>query len=136
MTIKQAYIRLLIGVLLPFFIYIIGGLFFALYNGEETKRLLGGLTMIIGYGLPIMFIPLFIYSLLINSIVIPKLYHCTICIMIISALLGILFPLIPMSIGGSFDLVSIIMVFIIGLISGYILKSIYPTNRGNLNDSK
>jgi len=139
MTIKQVFLRLLIGVLLPILFFMLSIFLEIFIKEEEIKSLVSSLIFILTYGLLVMSIPLFGYSLLMNSIVIPKFYHCTLCVMIFSGFLGMLFPLIPMWIGGSFDLIEILRTFIVGLIVGYILKTIYPKNtinRGKENDSK
>jgi len=128
MILKQAYIRLLIGTVLPFILFIVGSLVISMYEKGEVENFYAGLVFILTYGFLLLFIPLFLYSLIMNALIVPRLYHSTIFIMFISGCMGVLFPLIPMSIGGSYDAGAIIMAFIIGLVVGYVLKIIYPNN--------
>ena len=146
MKIKQITIRLFIGTILPLLLVILSSVLRIIIDGVYHPEIFSFLLFMFIYGIGYAGIPLFIYSFIMNWWVIPKLYPSTKSIMLTSGLLGMLFPLIPMWIGGAFNeplskstLTPLIMTFCIGLIVGYILKIIYPKNsinRGINNDNK
>ena len=132
MIIKIRYIRIIIGIIMPILIMSILNI---LDISLGKKVSLAGVVFFLLYAPAVLSIPLLIYSLLMDLIIIPIFYNKFWLILMFSVSYAILLSLLPYFIGGgkldSVDMQTmqfIIKTIIDALIVGYILKKIYPFN--------
>ena len=133
MVISKRYLRIIIGIVIPIIIMSILNILDAIILKKTVN--LASIIFFLLYTPVILFIPLLIYSLLMDLIIIPVFYNKFWLILLFSVTYATVLSLLPYFIGGgkldSVDMQMIHFIFkaiIDALIVGYILKSIYPQN--------
>jgi len=133
MVISKRYLRIIIGIVIPIIIMSILNILDAIILKKTVN--LASIIFFLLYTPVILFIPLLIYSLLMDLIIIPVFYNKFWLILLFSVTYATVLSLLPCFIGGgkldSVDMQMIQFIFkaiIDALIVGYILKSIYPQN--------
>jgi len=132
MIIKIRYIRIIIGIIMPILIMSILNIV-DIALGKTAS--FAGVVFFLLYSPVVLFIPLLIYSLLMDLIIIPVFYNKFWLILLFSVVYAILLSLLPYFIGGgrldSVNMQTIQFIFkaiLDALIMGYILKKLYPFN--------
>ena len=127
--VKKRYIRIILGFLLPLMIMDVLLAVELCFLGQPLIKLLFFLL----YAPFVLFIPLLLYSYLMDLIVIPRCHKSTWCICFISVLYALFVLFIPffasVQTWESLDFKSYLIMawtIITGLTSGYILQKIHP----------
>jgi len=133
MLIQNKYIRIVIGSLIPLLTYFILYYIYRVYYMNEEKY---NAIFIILYGYFVLFIPLLLYSVLINIILIKT--ECFFCVVIISVIYAILLTNLPNVLNnGLYAFKSFFSEFnaedsvtlLTGVISAYIMYILHPISK-------